>query len=143
MIVGLVLKEYQPLLSYTVDFNRNYDGAGIDLIGHFHILELAVLTKLLHRNQSNIHQGYKLVAASLVKLFSGLKITLVAVLNRCTIITVLNRNVLQLGEEGRVTTVVRPISIQYADFGHGRVALFFVLKVITDVKEIVEGHRKT
>ena len=48
MVVGLILKVYQPLFFLAVDGNRNYDTARINLLRLLQILQLALTAKLLH-----------------------------------------------------------------------------------------------
>ena len=63
MVVGLILKVYQPLFFLAVDGNRNYDTARINLLRLLQILQLAFTAKLLHSKNSQIHQADKLVIA--------------------------------------------------------------------------------
>ena len=39
-----------------------------------------------------------------------------------------------------MAAVIRPVGIQHPDLCHGRISLLFILKVILDMKEILEGH---
>ena len=39
-----------------------------------------------------------------------------------------------------MTAVIGPVGIQHTDLGHGRITLLFVLKIILDMLEILEGH---
>ena len=41
-----------------------------------------------------------------------------------------------------MTAVIGPVCIQHTDLGHGRISLLFILKIILDMQEILEGHRK-
>ena len=41
-----------------------------------------------------------------------------------------------------MTAVIGPIGIQHADLGHRRISRLFVLKVVVDMLEILERHRK-
>ena len=41
-----------------------------------------------------------------------------------------------------MTTMVRPVSIQNTDLGHGWITLLLVLKIVLDMKEILECHSK-
>ena len=41
-----------------------------------------------------------------------------------------------------MTAMIRPVSIQYTDFCHGRITFFFVFIIILNVKEIFKGHSK-
>ena len=70
MVVGLVFEKYKPLLGYRSLFlfnrNRYDDGAGVDLVGYFHILKLAFRTKLLHGKKCNVHQADEFVIAVLI-----------------------------------------------------------------------------
>ena len=41
-----------------------------------------------------------------------------------------------------MTAVIGPVGIQHTDFGHGRISLLFIFKVIVDMLKILERHRK-
>ena len=41
-----------------------------------------------------------------------------------------------------MTAMVRPVSIQNTDLGHGWITLLLVLKIVLDMKEILECHSK-
>ena len=60
MVMGLVLKEYEPLfclfLTVLLNLNRNHDGAGIDLVGLLFVFELAFLSQTLCSDGSQIHK---------------------------------------------------------------------------------------
>ena len=92
VIVGFILKEYKPFLSHrtfaVVHFHRNNYRAGIDLIGFFHIIQLAVFFQFSHRHQSQIHQTNEFVISSGKNLFSCIQVTLVRGFNRGSVISI-------------------------------------------------------
>ena len=82
MVVGLVLEKYQPLLGLSViaviHLHGNHYGAGVDLIGFFHVVKFAVFFQLPHCHQCQIHQADELVLSTLEDFFSGIQIALVS-----------------------------------------------------------------
>ena len=58
------------------------------------------------------------------------------------VVTFIELHVCKFCGECGMTAVIRPVSIQYTDLCHGRITFFFILKVILNVLEILEGHRK-
>ena len=93
MIMRLVLKADKPLLCHAVDLYRNDDRAGVNFVGFFHILKLAVLFELFHRHQRQIHQADKFILSALQDLFSCIQIGLIRRFNRGPIVAVLKRNI--------------------------------------------------
>ena len=84
--MGLILKVYQPLFFLAVDGNRNYDTAGIDLLRLLQILQLTFTAKLLHSENSQIHQADKLVVTVFVNNLTVCQILLVGSLHRLVVI---------------------------------------------------------
>ncbi len=41
-----------------------------------------------------------------------------------------------------MTTVIRPVSVQYTDFRHGRIALLIIAEIVPDMLKILECHGK-
>ena len=147
MVVCLILEEYQPLLGYflsvIIHFYRYNYGAGIDLIGLFHIGQLAVFFQLSHSHQCQIHQTYELVTSACKDLCSGIQITLVSGLDRRTIISVTELYISQFCRESGMTAVVGPVGIQHTNLGHGRISLLITAEIILDMQEILKGHSQT
>ena len=140
MIVSFVFEVDQPLFSHTVDRNRNHDTAGVDLIRLLQIFQLALFTKLLHRHQRQIHQADKFVVTAFVDHFAVSQILIIGSFNRSLVCAIGDRHIFQFGGERSMTAVIGPVGIQYADLGHGRVAMLFGVIVILDMLEILEGH---
>ena len=138
--MSLILKINQPLLGLSVDFHRHYDGAGVDLLGFLQILQFALGAQLLHAQYRQIHQADKLIVSSFIKSLMVGKILIVGILDRLSVIAVGKCYVLKLRRKGRMTAVIGPISIQHPDLRDRGIPLFFILKIILDMKEILKGH---
>ena len=80
-----------------VHLHRHDNGAGIDLIGLLHVLELAVLFQLSHRHQRKIHQADKLVLSACKYFLSGVQIALIGRLDRGTVIAFAEFHIRQFG----------------------------------------------
>ena len=138
--MGLILEINQPLLGLPVDFNRNYDGAGIDLVRFLLILKFSFFFQLSHSHQRQIHKTDELIISSFENLFMVSDILLIGFLNGCTIISVFEFYILKLRREGGMTAVIGPVGIQHTDLGHERVTVLLTSEVILDMLEILEGH---
>ena len=144
MVVCLILEEHEPLLGLGLavshNVNRNDHGAGVDLVGDLHVLELALGTELLHREKSYVHEADEFVVAALVENLALCLICVKCGLDRLAVITVIDLHVGELGLERGVAAVIRPVRIQHADLRHGRIALLLAAEIVLDEQEIAEGH---
>ena len=135
-----ILKVDEPFFFFSIHIDRNYDGAGINLIGFFLILQFSFGFQFLHGKKCQIHQTDEFVISSFVQDFSVCQILFIRFYNRLFIVTVFEGYFLKLCREGGVTAMVRPVSIQHTDLCHGRISLLFVFKIILDMFEIFECH---
>ena len=142
MVVCLILKVDQPFLFFSIYINRHYNTAGIDLVGLFLILKLAFGFQFLHSHKSKIHQADEFVVSSLIKDFSVGKISVIGINDRSFIITLIKFHLCKLSGECSMTAMVRPVSIQNTNLGHGRITFLLVLEIVLDMKEILECHSK-
>ena len=142
MVVCLILEVDEPLFFLAVYIYRYNDAAGIDLIGFFLVSKFALGFQFLHCHQGKIHQADKFVVTAFVENFSVSKIFLISLYDRFFVIALIKLHIGKFCGECGMTAVIRPIGIQYTDLGHGRITFFFVLKIILNVLEILEGHCK-
>ena len=140
MIVGFVFKVYQPLLGLAVHFYRHYDGAGIDFLGLFLIVQFAFRLQLSHGHQRKIHQADELILPFPKNLFPVRQILPVGLLDGLPVIAVRKAYIRKLCGKGRMAAVIGPVGIQHPDLRHGRISLFLIPKIILDVQKIPEGH---
>ena len=131
--MGLVLKAYEPLFGNSVNFNGYHDGACVNLVGFFLVLKLAFFFQFTHSHESEVHKAYELVVSALKNLFSGIKVALVGGLDGSLVVTIFEGYVLKLGRESGMSAVIRPVSIENANLGHGRVSVFFFLEVVLNM----------
>ena len=142
MVVCLILKVDKPLFLFAIYIYRYNNTAGIDLIGFFLISQFSFGFEFFHCHQSKIHQADKFVITAFVENFSVSKVFFVCFYDWFFVVTFIELHVCKFCGECGMTAVIRPVSIQYPDFSHGRITFFFILKVILNVLEILEGHRK-
>ena len=140
--MGLVLEIHQPLFSLSVDLHRNYDTAGVDLIGFLLIFQPAFFFQLPHGHQSQIHQADKFIVSSLENLLVILQILLIGCFHGLAVIAVAESHIFKLCGEGGMTAVVGPVGIQHTDLCHGRIAFLFIFIIILNMKKILKGHSK-
>ena len=95
MIVCFVLKVNQPFFCLSVNLNRNYDTAGIDLIGFFLVIEFSFFFEFTHCHQCQIHQTYEFIFSSFEDLCTVSQIFLIGAFDRLTVISIGKCNILQ------------------------------------------------
>ena len=134
VVVGLVLKQEQPVLVLAVDIDLHLDGAGVDLLGLVDIGHDAGLLKVLGADGAHVHEADGLgVAAEFV---AHLHVAVEGLLHH----GVVDRHVIQDGAEGGVAAVVGPVGVDHTDLGDGGVAVLIaeVLLAEGDVR-LVHG----
>ena len=130
--MGLILEEQEPRLAYAVNVNVDLNGAGIDLLRFVKLIEFAVGSEILNSNRCNIHKADGLSSA---KLLADADVLVIGLLKQL----ILELNVINNGQEGGVTAVIRPVCIDHTYLGDGRLASFR-LKVILTEGDIVGVH---
>ena len=143
MVVCLVLEEYEPLFLYSVHNYRNNYRASIDLVWHFHIIELACCLELFHTHKGYIHETYKLVISVLVHLLHLCSVCVKCLLKKILVISIVELYICELCWECCMTAVIWPVCIENSDLGHGWISLLLTLEIVLDVKEILECHGKS
>ena len=138
--MGFIFKVHQPLLSHSVDLNRNHNTAGIDLIRDLHILQLPLFFQLFHGYQSKIHKADILIVPSFIDLLSVSQILLVGILNGLFVLALCKGHIFKFGGKGSMTAMVRPVGIKYTDFRHRGIPAFFLCIIRLNMKEILKGH---
>ncbi len=143
----LVLEKDEPFLGYrsvaVIHFHRNDNRTGIDLVRLLHIFQFPVLFQLSHRHQRQIHQTDKLVRSARKNFFPRFQIVFVCFLNRFPVAAVPEIHLRKLRRKCRMTTVVGPVSVQYPDFRHRWIPVFFSAEIVPDMKKIPIGHRQS
>ena len=142
MIVGLILEIDEPLLFFPIDIDRNNDGACVDLIRFFLIVKFSLRLQLLGSEECKIHQADELVASSGIESIAVSQILLKRILEGLLHVALAELNFFKLGLERRVTAVVGPVCVEYADLSDRGVALLLVLEIFADELEVRECHRK-
>ena len=149
--MGLVLKEDKPLFRFlsaiVLHLHRYHNRTGIDLVRLLQILQLSLFFQLSHRHKCQIHQTDESVAGMTFlrrflpeNLLSRVQITAVSNLQRRTIISLSEFYIRQFRRKSGMPAMIRPVSIQYTDFRHGRIPLLIITEVISDMQKIFEGH---
>ena len=141
VVMGLVLEHEQPVLIVAVHECLHLNGAGVDLLGLVDVLQVAALLEHLSRDRTHVHQRYRTLRSLFlaVDFYAGSHVAVKCVLHHL----IFELYVIDLGEEGGVAAVVGPVSIDHANLGDGRVALFGVAEVGLQELEVVQIHRQT
>ena len=136
VVVGLVLKQEQPVLLLAVDIDLHLDGAGVDLLGLVDIGHDAGLLKVLGADSAHVHEADGLGVAT--ELVAHLHVAVEGLLHH----SVIDRHVVQDGAEGGVAAVIGPVGVDHADLGDGGVAIL-IAEVLLAEGDVRLVHGKT
>ena len=134
VVMGLVLKEQEPVLILAIDIDLDLYGAGIDLLRLIELLELAFLLQHLRSEGADIHEVDRLRA---VQLLAGCDVTIPGLLK----LRIGEIHLIDRGQEGGMTAVIGPVGIDHADLRDARITVLG-LEVVTAELEIIEVHRE-
>ena len=135
VVVGLVLEHEEPLAVIALDVD--VDGAGVDFFGDFLVIHDTRATQFAAHDGAHVHQGAWLVRAT-VELTQLVVATQRAIqLRGKARLVVLDGG--QLGVEGGVAAVVRPVGIQRGQLYLGRSAALGA-EVILDGLQVGQRH---
>ena len=110
VVVGFVLKEKEPVLSFSVDVYLDLYRAGIDLFGLIQFVQHANGFQITRTDGAHVHQGNGLRA---MELFTGTNVLIISVLK----LGVIGLDRINHCVESRVAAVVRPVCINDTDLG--------------------------
>ncbi|SCH94436.1 Uncharacterised protein [uncultured Faecalibacterium sp.] len=117
VVVGLVLKEEEPVLILAVHIALDLDSAGVDLLGFVQILEDALLLQLLGTDGGKIHHAAGLLLTAQVGAHGHVAV------KRCLHHGIVDLDIIQNGAEGGVAAVIGPVGVDHLDLGDGGVAV--------------------
>ena len=117
VVVGLVLKEEEPVLILAVHIALDLDGAGVDLLGFVQILEDALLLQLLGTDGGKIHHAAGLLLTAQVGTHGHVAV------KRCLHHGIVDLDIIQNGAEGGVAAMIGPVGVDHLDLGDGGVAV--------------------
>ena len=140
MVVRLILEIDEPLFLHAVHIDRDHDGACVDLVGFFLIVQLALRLQLLDTERCQIPEGYIFVIASLIHFVAVREIHLKCILQRLSHIAFFEVDLFQLCLECRVTAMIGPVRIENTDLRDGRISLLLVPIVLADEQEVLICH---
>jgi hypothetical protein len=143
VVVRLVLEHQQPRLAPAggggvVDVHL--DRAGVDLAGHLLVVQLAGLAQGPGRKQGDVHQALGALFRAFEHLGAQFPVVAVGALDGAGVGARLHLDRGDLGEEGGVPAVIRPVGVQQAQLGLGRVAPLLVAEVRLGVLQVGQGH---
>ena len=132
MVVRLVLEQKQPVLVAPVVADGHFNRAGIDFLGLVQLLQLTCGTQIFSRQRGDVHQIAGLCTSQSAPGF------LVGIPRRRKA-RILKLHPVNGREEGRMPAMIRPVCVDHAYFGNGRVALFRA-EIVTAEPDIVQIH---
>ena len=127
MVVGLILKQEQPILQLAVDVALDLDGAGVDLLALVQVLQDAALLQGLGTDGGAVHQGAVLLVAA--GLLAQGHVAVKGSLHQL----VVDLHIVQDRAEGGVAAVVGPVGVDQADLGDGGVAVLGLEVVLAEL----------
>ena len=140
MVVGFIFKIDQPLFFMSVFIHRHDDGAGIDLIGFFLVLQFAFRFQFLRCQSPEVHQADVFITPVPVDCLAVRQIFLKCRLDAVLIGAFPERDICQFRGKCRMPAVIRPVRIQNADLRHRGIAVLFFRKIVPDAFKILKGH---
>ena len=140
MVVRFIFEHDEPRFVPAVHVRGDDDGAGVDLVGRVEVVELSQLAQRLRAERGHIHQRDILLARA-VNVPARVDIQLVSRLNRRGESAVVERNIVDRGEERRMAAMIRPVGIDGAKFRHAGVAFLGIAEIVAAKAEIFRAHR--
>ena len=140
VVMGLVLEHEQPVLLLAVHVHGDVDGAGVDLLALVQVGQLAALFQHLGAQRAHVHQGLGALGGLLlaVDLHPAGEIGLIGLLH----LGVVDVHRVDVGAEGGVAAVVRPVGVHQTQLGDGGVALLLVPEISLEEFQVIDVHGK-
>ena len=140
VVVGFVFELQQPRAGFAVFIHVHVNGAGVDFRRDFHVLQAAGGAAVFGVNGGEFHQGVGAGSRRLAIDGFTLGAVVGVVGGQCLAEgAVREADVVQLGGEGGVAAVIRPVGVEDADFRFAGVAAFRLV-VTLDVGEVGGRH---
>ena len=139
MVMGLVLELEEPFLGLPVHIDIHENAAGVVLLAHLQVVQLALLAQPAGADGRELHQAAGLVPAAEVRphlleqVQGGFQFGLHEGL--------VHRDLLQDGGEGGMAAMVAPVGVQDAEFCLGRIPALG-LEVVHHFPEVGRVHRQ-
>ena len=143
MVVRFILEEEQPVFDSCFCLDFHFDGACIDFLGLIEVFQLAFLAERFDSSRCHIHQCDRTLGVLAVNGDACFFIFIKSAFDRSREFAFFHADIGQACGECRMTAVIGPVRIEYADFSDSRISLFFITEVVTDHDEIVMAHGKS
>ena len=138
--MGFVFELQQPRAGFTVFVHVHVNGAGVDFRRDFHVLQAAGGAAVFGIDGGEFHQGVGASSRSLAIDGFTLGAVVGVVGSQCLAEgAVREADVVQLGSEGGVAAVIRPVGVEDADFRFAGIAAFRLV-VTLDMGEVGRRH---
>ena len=119
MVVGLVLEQVEPFLGLAVHVAGHADGAGVDFLGLVQVGQDAAGLEGACSDGADVHQADGLMGAA--QFLAQGQVTVECLGDH----GIVDLHVGQLGAEGSMAAMVRPVGVDHLDFRDGGVASLF------------------
>ena len=138
MVVGLVLVHDEPFLLFAVHISGDGDGAGIDFVRSVQIIQLAEAFQFTCADGGYVHEAERLILPT--KILAKRFISGIGVHDRLRERRQLEFDFVDGRMERRMAAVIRPVGVDDADFGEGRIAFLLIAEILLAEGEIFCGH---
>ena len=136
--MSLVLELEQPILLLTVHGHGDVDGAGVDFLGLVDVLHAAPLFDDLCAAGADVHEGLGTLVGLLlaVDLHPFCQVLVIGGLH----LGILHLDALDVGAEGGVAAVVRPVGVHHTQLGDGGIPMLGVSEIALEEGQVVQIH---
>ena len=138
MVVRFVLVHDEPFLLFAVHIGGDGDGAGVDFVRRVQIVQFAEAFQFTCADGGYVHEAERLVLSA--EIFAERLVGGIGVHDRLRERRQLEFDFVDGRMERRMAAVVRPVGVDDADFGEGRIAFLLVAEILLAEGEIFGGH---
>ena len=138
VVVGLVLEHEQPVLLLSVHRGGDVDGAGVDLLALVQVLQNSPLFQYLGGDGAHVHEGLRPGGGLLlaIDLHPGIQVLLVCLGH----VLIQDLHGIDVGAEGGVAAVIRPIGVHHPHLRDGGVPVFLVPEIGLEELQVRQVH---
>lgn len=138
--MGFVLELQEPFLGPVIDVHIDENAACVVLLAHLQVVEQSLAAQVTGTDGRQVHQADALALAP--QFAADFQVKRQRAFDLVFHERLLDRNVLQLGREGRMTAMVAPVRIENPQLGFERIATLSP-EIFDHFAQVVGIHRQT
>ena len=140
VVMGFVLELQEPFLGPVIDVHIDENAACVVLLAHLQVVEQSLAAQVTGTDRRQVHQADALALAP--QFAADFQVKRQRAFDLVFHERLLDRNVLQLGREGRMTAMVAPVRIENPQLGFERIATLSP-EIFDHFAQVVGIHRQT